>query len=312
VEQEIFAARERRLANAAKRREEASRHFADLCEATGGLAVAWRRRGTPFATQLAWAVGDVFALQCLARYHGRQASREIDRLRHQLKRPLYYAAENARRRAMAESRRKVHRRTTENPCPTREAILDAWIARRSSHEAAIRFGSLIEDLECYLDNKLIRSEDGIIVGRCGGIKHWLQTEIPALYLRYTTVMRCKAAAKKLRQIAEIRDPVPASRIVDDKLPAPQFILRARAIWREVAAGAKSSPTSLMDRINAFLDPERVEEANMLAEWRERYNSEITVRTKDSAEIRDSRKEVSGLLKKVVGKVKQRFSSGKHV
>jgi hypothetical protein len=33
------------------------------------------------------------------------------------------------------------------------------------------------------------------------------------------------------------------------------------------------------KIDAFLDPDRVEEATMLAIWRERYQNEITVRNK---------------------------------
>ena len=36
-----------------------------------------------------------------------------------------------------------------------------WNRRRDSHEAAIRFGSLLEDLECYLDNSLRRDADGV-------------------------------------------------------------------------------------------------------------------------------------------------------
>ena len=35
----------------------------------------------------------------------------------------------------------------------------------------------------------------------------------------------------------------------------------------------------MARLDALTDPERVEDANMLASWRERYANEITERTK---------------------------------
>ena len=51
------------------------------------------------------------------------------------------------------------------------------------------------------------------------------------------------------------------------------------MWLEVAAGAGGSPTSLVARIDALVDLERVEDANMLREWRERYENEITVRTR---------------------------------
>ena len=44
VEREIIEAHERRLANRARPNAEAARDFADLCEATEGLSVVWRRR----------------------------------------------------------------------------------------------------------------------------------------------------------------------------------------------------------------------------------------------------------------------------
>ena len=43
VEREIIEAHERRLANRARRRAEEARNFADLCEATEGLAVVLSR-----------------------------------------------------------------------------------------------------------------------------------------------------------------------------------------------------------------------------------------------------------------------------
>ena len=135
---------------------------------------------------------------------------------------------------------------TENPCPTKEQILDAWEKAKNSNVDLIRFGSLMEDLACYVDSSLIRTEDGAIVGRRGGVKAWLQANIPALYLKYKTVMAYKAAAKKLRQITELPEPL---------------------------------AVALLDRIDAYVDPEQVEEATTLADWRKRYGLEITVRTK---------------------------------
>ena len=181
-------------------------------------------------------------------------------------------------------------------------MLDAWLHAKDSHEAAIRFGGMLEDLECYLDNSLARNDDGVIVGRAPGIKGWLKDNIPALYLRYTAVMRYKAAAKKFRQIAGLVDPTPVSAAVPEPKPsgeatarrnsrAPKVqdgsrwrtpeaeVVRAAAIWREVSDSAGKSATALIARIDALVDPEAVEDANMLREWRERYEREITVRTK---------------------------------
>ena len=59
----------------------------------------------------------------------------------------------------------------------------------------------------------------------------------------------------------------------------RIAVRARAIWLEVVDGISPSATALMARLDALTDPELVEDANMLAGWRERYANEITERTK---------------------------------
>lgn len=287
VEREIIEAHERRIASRERRRSEASRRFGDLCEATEGLAVVWRREGWGMHEMVRWADGDVLTLLTLARWLGAEASRYVDRAQSRLRRPLYYARERARREALAAERRRTGGRRTANPCPTREAILDAWIHRRDSHEAAVRFGSMVHDLECYVDNSLLRDEAGAIVGRRGGVKAWLQKNIPALYVRYTTVMRYKAMAKKLRQVVGLADPVPAEAVLEEEpdqseahAKAPGLaVVRARAVWLEVVAGVRTGPTALMERLDVLTDPERVEDVNMLAGWRAKYENEITERMK---------------------------------
>ena len=299
LEAEIYEKRERRAANKKKRAEARIEAFAALCEATEGLAVVWRREGTPLGEMLAWADGDVLTLNALARWWRLSASREVDRLRHAVRRPLYYEQEKARRQALAAARRKVARRTTSNPCPTKEQVLDAWEAAQKSNEGVLRFGSLMEDLACYVDASLVRSEDGAIVGRRGGIKAWLQVNIPALFLKYKTVMAYKAAARKLKQITGLADPTPAQRLVEaPRADEPVEVVRARAVYLEVMGtpdvrqdgqrpaidGTREWPrsrTAWLDRIEAFADPERVAEATTLAAWRELYEHEITVRTKSS-------------------------------
>ena len=318
VERAVIEAHERRISNRFHRRAEAARAFAGLCEATEGLAVVWRREGWSVREIVRWADGDVLTLLTLAKWLRRDATRYIDRAQSRLRRPLYYAQEKARREALARERRRVGGRRTTNPCPTREEILDAWVHRRDSHEAAVRFGSLVHDLECYVDNSLLRDESGAIVGRRGGVKAWLQVNIPALYVRYTTVMRYKAMAKKLRQVVGLADPVPAEAVLAEpprsegvekqdygayeissqgqgcpvsargclalrkgtRAEVPDLeVVRARAVWLEVVAGVRGSPTALMERLDALTDPERVEEADMLAGWRAKYENEITARMK---------------------------------
>ena len=303
VEQRILAERERlferRAELRAERRARRAREFGDLCEWTEGDAARWREHGfAPLETMFLELFRDAGYYMYLD-YVRRWSTQRIDRARGALRRPLYYARENERRRALAAARRRIERRRTENPCPTKEQVLDAWLHAKDSHEAAIRFGGMLEDLECYLDNSLARNDDGVIVGRAPGIKGWLKDNIPALYLRYTAVMRYKAAAKKFRQIAGLVDPTPVSAAVpepgrDDgkldgrarkaadgaKWQTPEAeVVRAAAIWREVSDSAGKSATALIARIDALVDPEAVEDANMLREWRERYEREITVRTK---------------------------------
>ena len=347
VERAIVSAQERRRRRAKATRRSRAREFGDICEMTDGLAVRWRRDGFFDGEELACILFRDAGYYAYLDFMRRASGRRVSRLKAYVRRPSYYDAENARRRALAAERRKIRARRTDNDCPTKEQILDAWIARRKSHEDAIRFGSLIEDLECYIDNSLRRDEDGVIVGRNPGVKGWLRENIPALALQYTTVMRYKAAAKKLKQITELTDPTPMDVVLpskgimaegskqdygaDEIMPeakvasgeakngrlsggiakvspsqavkvaesqdsevhlssneviAPHVaevpsveVVRARAIWEEVVKDVGKSATALFERLDALVDPARVEDANMLAAWREKYANEITERTK---------------------------------
>ena len=234
LEAEICEKRARRAASARLRAEARAWAFGGLCEATEGLAVVWRREGTPLAAMLAWADGDLFTLNMLARWLRLGASYEINRLRHAERRPAYYEKEKARRQALAAGRRSTMRRITSNPCPTKEQILDAWLKVGNSHADLLRFGSLMEDLACYVDSSPIRTEDGEIVGRRGGVKAWLQVNIPALYLKYKTVMAYKVAARKVKEITGLADPTPAARLVEaPQADEPLEVVRARAVYLEV-------------------------------------------------------------------------------
>ncbi|MBR3822342.1 MAG: hypothetical protein IKJ37_12085 [Kiritimatiellae bacterium] len=71
----------------------------------------------------------------------------------------------------------------------------------------------MEDLECYIDNSLVFGEDGRIVARKGGIRRYIQSEIPDLYKSYKTLMRYKALARRFRQAVGISDPVPAASVL---------------------------------------------------------------------------------------------------
>ena len=277
---DILAARERRVRARRKRIQDRRRAFGDLCEASEGLAVAWLRRGTSIREIVAYADGDVWLLRTLARWLRLGATRRIDRLRHASRRSAYYEREKARRQRLAAERRAAKRRTTTNPCPTKEQLLEAWERVRESNEDLLRFGSLMEDLACYVDSSLVRAESGEIVARRGGVKAWLQTNIPALYLKYKTVMAYKAAARKLKQMTGLRDPVPAARLVETPAVDDAVeVVRAREVYAEVMRETPRNRTAYLDRIDALVNPERVAEATRRAGKGAREDDKITVRTK---------------------------------
>ena len=258
---EVLAAREHRARAQRTRSEDRRRAFGDLCEASEGLAVAWLRQGTPVGEMVACADGDVWLLWTLVRWLRLSATRRIDRLRHAARRSAYYERERARRQRLAAVRRTVRKRTTTSPCPTREQVLEAWEGARESNEGLLRFGSLMEDLACYVDSSLVRAGDGTIIARRGGVKAWLQVNVPALYLRYKTVMAYKAAARKLKQATGLHDPVPAARLVEAPSgDEPVEVARARVAYAGMMREAPRSRTAYLDRIDALVVPERVGEA----------------------------------------------------
>jgi len=175
-----------------------------------------RRRGAAYrqdmANLLAYALlmGGAFAVWIMRR--------QIDKHIRRLKRPGYYEAELARRHGLARERRKLLKRSTLNPCPTDDELREAFARAKGSPADMIRFGSLLEDLECHVDNSAIFDEEGNLVGRRGGIRRYLALNVPELSARYKTVMRYKALAKRFRQALGVADPVPAAML----LPEPEM------------------------------------------------------------------------------------------
>ena len=312
VAREIYEKRRKRAESKRRRAIARRKAFGDLCEMTDGLAAFCRRNGVSLA-EGEWMIDQfrrpgpyvmVFVTMFFdivwfgAVFLRKELTRRIDRVKHEALRPYYYEQERVHRQAMAEERRKISRRSTHNPCPTREEILDAWKKVENSNEDLLRFGSLMEDLECYIDNSLIRDDSGAIIGRRSGIKGWLQMEIPALYTVYSRVMAYKAAAKRMRQIIELQDPVPLSSVLDmgttgdlEKKSTRDYgadeivemtLLRARAIYLEVikpvGEGARKQ-TALIERMTKLTDSDSIEDSNMLEAWRRKYERKITVRTK---------------------------------
>ena len=139
--------------------------------------------------------------------------RRLSLVLRRLRRPTYYERERERRRKLAEARREIRKHHTLNPKPTFDAIRAALHDARRSPENALRLGSLLEDLECFVDNTLIHDAQGQIVGRRGGIKRLLQREAPDLFAKYSTIMRYKAMAKRFRQACGSGEPVPPATLL---------------------------------------------------------------------------------------------------
>jgi hypothetical protein len=80
----------------------------------------------------------------------------------------------------------------------------------------ITLGSLLHDLECYVDNCLKIDEYGNVVGRNSGIKGWIREVVPELLPKYKTLMRYKALAVRLRQVTKTQDPIPTAWLLEEK------------------------------------------------------------------------------------------------
>lgn len=164
------------------------------------------------------------------------------------RRPFYYAREVERRRALAVERRKITRRRTTAPMPTPEKILAAWNERKTSREAMIRLGGMLEDLECYVDSCLKFDDFGFVAGRNGGIRGWLKEYLPELSAKYKTLMRYKALAKRVRQVAEAKDPTPISQVLEEK---------KHKVIQAILADEKPVFSQVFEMLEHILSPERV-------------------------------------------------------
>ena len=151
------------------------------------------------------------------------ACRAFDAARRRMRRTTYYERELDRRLALGRTRCAITRRRTTNPKPTMEALRAAWHAVRTSPEAALRLGGMLEDLECYVDNRVVGDAATGWRGRRGGIKRLLEREAPDLFAHYAALMRYKSIARRFRQACGLADPVPA----DAALPAAPGTPHAR-------------------------------------------------------------------------------------
>lgn len=162
--------------------------------------------------------GATYPFWVLGRYFAREAAR--------LRRRTYYDRERERRWRLADERVAIRLRRTLNPCPSVDQLRAAWARVQSTRgrehvDAVLRCGSLLEDLEGYVDNHAYtrRGHPGIF-GRAPGIKGFLREKAPDLYFIYKSVMRCKALAKRYRQATGCPDPVPVEAVLPVNAASP--------------------------------------------------------------------------------------------
>ncbi len=167
----------------------------------------------------------------------------------QIQRSKYYEAEMRRRRELAADRRKQSRPSTTNAKPTPKLVRDAWNRRKESKAEMIRLGSILLDLDCYMERSYKVDEHGVILSRTGGIHEWLRRHLPDLEPHYKLLMSYKAMAKKLRQAAALRDPHPTEQLLAEKSPRP--------IMKEILAAPQTSFLSIQKILDLHLSPEKV-------------------------------------------------------
>ncbi len=167
----------------------------------------------------------------------------------QIQRSKYYEAEMRRRRELAADRRKQARPSTTNAKPTPKLVREAWNRRKESKAQMIRLGSILIDLDCYMERSYKVDEHGVILSRTGGIHEWLRRHLPDLQPHYKLLMSYKAMAKKLRQAAALRDPYPTERLLAEKSPRP--------IVKEILAAPQTSFLSILEILDRHLSPNKV-------------------------------------------------------
>ena len=109
--------------------------------------------------------------------------------------------------------------------PTAKEITDDWADQPRTLETCLRLGSRLADLDPTLDHSLVRKPDAagrlVIRARKGGMKGWLEDHRVAV--GYSTVMRYKKLAQRLRQVLSLDDRLPLEWVMagvpgDQKLP----------------------------------------------------------------------------------------------
>jgi hypothetical protein len=176
----------------------------------------------------------------------------------QLRRKKYYSIENDRRRQFREERRKIHRRSTINKCPTPNEFMKAWEGSKTSLAGMLHFGGMVHDLSCFVDNSLrFNKSKTRIVGRNGGVKSWIKENVPDLLPKYKTIMRYHIAAVKIRQHTSLNDPMPTE-MIDEAI-------EERQLWttEKILSYAAQQNSSILKEIDKTLKYRYIPNSNLI-------------------------------------------------
>jgi hypothetical protein len=129
----------------------------------------------------------------------------------------------------------------------REIAAD-WTDRPRSLATCLRLGSRLADLDPTLDHSLVLRElpsgKKVIRARKGGMKGWLADH--RIEVSYSTVMRYKKLAQRLRCVLELDDRLPLewamSGLPENQSLAPDLASRLAAASRHLAKILRESPS----------------------------------------------------------------------
>ena len=152
------------------------------------------------------------------------------------KTPLPTPAE--RRGGSAPIRRLCER--SSSPPPTPEALLAQYdkAKGRGPVDEKIRLGSMMLDIEAAVDSSLVRDPSGEIVGRNAGVRGWIAENCPEVLPHYASLMGYRRLADEFRKVHGLRDPHPATRLLEPDFPAEIFAPALREAMRPRHAAAQ--------------------------------------------------------------------------
>jgi len=121
-----------------------------------------------------------------------------------------------------KKRQFVMRPWSKGRCPTADEVREAWANRHRSTKDFIWLLSVLGELTCFTDCNLEHLGGfGNIAGRRGGLKEFLETEVPELATKYKSISRHATLATRLKIAFSYYPPAPISLIHPD-LPKPGF------------------------------------------------------------------------------------------